>query len=115
MRPHHSFGILSSLILLGTAALSPAAVLAAAPPTVKTRSVNYTQSDLSDPAATAELYRRIQRAARIVCEQPVALEIDRYMEFKKCYDRAVDTAVANVGASALTAVHHRKTQRLAAG
>ena len=113
MRPHHSFGILSSLILLGTAALSPAAVLAAAPPTVKTRSVNYTQSDLSDPAATAELYRRIQRAARIVCEQPFASEVDHYMEFKKCYDRAVDTAVANVGASALTAVHHRKSQRLA--
>lgn len=115
MRPCHSFGILSSLALLGTAALSATAALAAPPPIVETRNVNYTQSDLSDPAATAELYKRIQRAARIVCEQPFRREIDHYMEFKKCYDRAVDTAVANVDASALTAVHHRKSQRLAAG
>jgi len=115
MRPHHSFGILSSLILLGTTALSSTAALAASPPTVATRSVNYVKAGLGDPAAAAELYKRIQRAARIVCEQPYAREVDRYNEFQKCYDRAVDAAVANVDATALTAVHHKKTQRLAAG
>ncbi|MBS0417435.1 MAG: UrcA family protein [Proteobacteria bacterium] len=108
MRPCHSFGILSGLALLGTTALLATAALAAPPQIVETRSVNYTQSDLSDPAATAELYKRIQRAAQIVCEQPFAREIDHYMEFKKCYVRAVDAAVANVDASALTAVHHQR-------
>ena len=115
MRPPHSFGILSSLILLGTTALSSTAALAASPPTVATRSVNYVQADLNDPASAAALYKRIQRAARLVCEQPFAREVDHYAEFKTCYDRAVDAAVANVDATALTAVHHRKTQRLAAG
>jgi UrcA family protein len=114
MRPSHSFGTLSGLILLGTAALSSTAALASAP-LVQTQSVHYVQADLADPASAAALYKRIQRAARIVCEQPFAREVDRYMEFQKCYDRAVDSAVANVNATALTAVHHKRTQRLAAG
>jgi UrcA family protein len=73
------------------------------------------QADLADPAAAAALYKRIQRAARLVCEQPFGREVDRYMEFQKCYDSAVDTAVANVNATALTAVHHQRTLRTAAG
>jgi UrcA family protein len=113
MRPSHSFGILSSLVLLGTTSLSTTAALAAQPPTVATLSIKYVRANLNDPSAAAELYRRIQRAANIVCEQPFGL--DHLIIFKKCYDRAVDAAVADVDASALTAVHHRKTQRLAAG
>ena len=114
MRVSHSIGILSGLLLLGTAALSSTAALAAAP-AVQTESVNYVQADLADPAAAAALYKRIQRAARSVCEQPFAHEVDRYMEFQKCFDRAVDTAVADVNVTALTALHHKRVQRLAAG
>lgn len=114
MRPSHSFGILSGLVVLGTAALSSTAALASSP-VVQTHNVSYIAAELADPAAAAALYKRIQSAARIVCEQPFGREVDRYMEFQKCYDRAVDSAVANVNATTLTAVHHKRTQRLAAG
>jgi UrcA family protein len=115
MRSPHSFGILSGLILLGTAALSSTAALAVSPPPVQTHSVSYVPADLADPAAAAALYKRIQRAARLVCEQPFGREVDRYRELQKCYDRAVETAVANVNATALTAVHHKRTLCTAAG
>jgi UrcA family protein len=115
MRPNHPFGILSGLILLGTAALSSTVALAAEPPTVVSLSVKYVRSDLENTASAEALYHRIQRAARRVCQQPNVAEIDRYHLFKICYDRAVDAAVANVGATALTAVHHSHSRTQAAG
>jgi UrcA family protein len=115
MRPTRHFGILSGLVLLSTAALGSTAALATAPTETRSLSVNYVQSDLQDPAAAKTLYRRIQRAARIVCQQPNAREVDRYHLYKICYDRAVETAVANVGATALTAVHRSQRHTQAAG
>ncbi len=115
MRPNHPFGILSGLILLGTAALGSTAALAADPPTVVSLSVNYVKADLQDAASAEALYHRIQRAARKVCQQPNAREVDRYRLYKACYDRAVDTAVASVDATALTAVHHSHGRTQAAG
>lgn len=115
MRPNRHFGILSGLILLGTAALSSTAALAADPPTVVSLSVNYVKADLENAASAEALYQRIQRAARRVCQQPNAREVDRYRLYKICYDRAVDTAVASVGATALTAVHHSHSRTQSAG
>jgi UrcA family protein len=115
MRPIRHFGFLSGLVVLGTAALSSAAALAAAPIETPSLSVKYAQSDLEDSAAAEALYHRIQRAARIVCQQPNAREVDRYHLYKVCYERAVDTAVANVGATALTAVHRSHGHTQAAG
>jgi UrcA family protein len=115
MRPNHPFGILSGLILLGTAALSSTTVLAADPPTVASLSVSYVRADLQNADAAEALYHRIQRAARQVCQQPNVSDIDRYRLYKACYDRAVDTAVANVDATALTAVHHSHSRTQAAG
>lgn len=115
MRPNHPFGILSGLVLLGTAALCSTAALAADPPETVSLSVNYAPADLQNEASAEALYHRIQRAARQVCQQPNAKEVDRYRLYKACYDRAVDTAVANVGATALTAVHHSHNRTQAAG
>ena len=121
MRPHRHFGILSGLVLRSTAALGlaaalgSAAALAAEPTETPSLSVHYVQSDLQDPASARALYQRIQRAARIVCQQPTAREVSRYGLYKACYERAVDTAVANVGATALTAVHRSHGHTQAAG
>ena len=105
MRAYHRFGILSGLMLLSTASLAETPV-----DTVRSLNVEYVQADLADPAAAKALYGRIQRAARMVCDAPAVREIDRYLEYKTCYTRAVDAAVAAVGATALTAVHRGKTQ-----
>jgi UrcA family protein len=115
MRPDHPFGILSGLILLGTAALGSTAAVAAEQVPVETKSVNYVQADLQNEASAGALYQRIQRAARSVCQQPDVREVDRYRFYKSCYDRAVETAVANVGATALTAVHRSHNRAQAAG
>jgi len=115
MRTHRPFGILSSLILLGTAALSSTAALAAEQVQVQTKSVNYGQADLQNEATAGALYQRIQRAARSVCEPPNVREVDRYRLYNRCYERAVDTAVAHVGATALTAVHRSHSRTQAAG
>ena len=121
MRPTHRFGILNGLVLVSTAALISAAALgstaalATDPTTPPSLRVNYVQADLQDATAAEALYQRIQRAARIVCEQPSAREVDRYNVFKACYARAVDTAVANVGATALTEVHRSHGHTQAAG
>ena len=64
MRPNRHFGILSGLILLGTAALSSTVALAADPPTEVSMSVSYVKADLQNPALAEALYLRIQRAAR---------------------------------------------------
>jgi UrcA family protein len=115
MRPYHPFGILSGLIRLSTAALGSTAAVAAEEVTVETKTVSYVQADLQDEASAGALYHRIQRAARLVCEQPNLREVDRYRIYKACYDRAVATAVANVGATALTAVHRNHNRTQAAG
>ena len=115
MRPNRHFGILSGLILLGTAALSSTVALAADPPTEVSMSVSYVKADLQNPALAEALYLRIQRAARQVCQQPNAREVDRYRLYKACYDRAVETAVANVDATELTAVHHSHNRTQSAG
>ena len=106
MRPYHRFGILSGLMLLSTATFADETAV----DSVRSLNVEYVQADLADPAAAKVLYKRIQRAARMVCDGPAVREIDRYLEYKTCYTRAVDAAVAAVGATALTAVHHGKTQ-----
>jgi UrcA family protein len=115
MRPIRHFGFLSGVVLLSTAALGSTAALATEPTETPSLNVSYVQSDLQDSASAQALYQRIQRAARIVCQQPNAREVDRYHLYKACYERAVDTAVANVGATALTAVHRSHSHTQAAG
>jgi UrcA family protein len=115
MRPTRHFGFLSGLVLLGTATLASTAALAADPDQPPSLRVNYMQSDLQDSASAEALYNRIKRAARIVCRQSDVREVDRYHLYKACYERAVDTAVANVGATALTEVHRSHGHTLAAG
>ena len=115
MRPTRHFGILSGLVLLGTAMLCSTAALAAEQMEPPSLSVKYVQADLQDSNSARALYNRIQRAARIVCQQPTAREVDRYRLYESCYDRAVDNAVANVGATALTAVHRGHGHTQAAG
>ena len=115
MRPHRHFGLLSSLILPGTAALGSAAALASVPTETQSLRVEYVQADLENSASAQALYQRIQRAARIVCQQPDVREVERYHLYKVCYDRAVGTAVANVGATALTEVHRSHGHTQAAG
>jgi UrcA family protein len=101
-------------ILFCTAAFMATGAVAA-PKTADSINVSYVAADLTQPEAARTLYRRIQRAARLVCHAPEIRDLPAWEEFQRCYDGAVDNAVAKVGASTLTALHRSKTQRNAAG
>jgi UrcA family protein len=77
--------------------------------------VTYVASDLTRPEAAQALYQRIQRAARVACNQPDTRDLAAYTVFRQCYERAVDEAVMKVDATVLTALHRSKTQRNAPG
>src|SRR6266702_3895802 len=84
-------------------------------PTVKSADVSYVATDLTRPEDAERLYRRIQRAARVVCSEPDIGDLPIRAAYKQCYNQAVDNAVAKLNASVLTAVHRSKTQRGSAG
>ena len=104
---------------LMTALLCTAAFVAtgaiAAPQTVESVNVSYAAADLTQPDGAQGLYRRIQRAARMVCREPDIRDLTALSLYQRCYERAVDDAVAKVDATALTALHRSKTQRTRVG
>ena len=71
--------------------------------------VSYVTADLATSDGAEKLYRHIQRAAKAVCHEPSVRDLRRFQLFQQCYERAVDTAVAKVDSSALTALHRSKT------
>ena len=109
--------------LLCTASLSAGGAIAAPaerdtlqdPYSVAAIRVTYHSSDLTEPRSAERLYGRIQNAARKVCEEPGIRELARYAEYQRCYRNALDTAVAKVDATALTALHQNRMQRRATG
>lgn len=97
------------------AAAFMATAAVATPQAADSINVSYVADDLRQPEAAQTLYGRIQRAAKMVCHEPDIRDLASYAVYQQCYARAVDEAVAKVGATALTALHRSKTQRSAAG
>jgi UrcA family protein len=102
-------------VLLCAAAFTTTSAIAAPPPDSNSLDVSYVKPALSQPEAAESLYKRIQFAARSVCHEPDPRELARHARYQQCYDKAVDAAVANVDATALTALHRNRMQRSAAG
>jgi len=104
---------------LMTAVLCMAAFMAtgaiAAAQDVESVNVSYVSTDLTQPEGAQKLYRRIQQAARMVCHQPDIRDLANYGIYQRCYEHAVDDAVAKVDATALTALHRSKTQHSRVG
>jgi len=90
--------------LIGTVtlcAVAPAAFAAALPDDVRRQVVSYADLDLARPAGAQELYHRIRRAARDVCET----SYDRLGHERHCIAQAIARAVAEVGGPLLTTRH----------
>jgi UrcA family protein len=99
---------------IGMALLCTATVMttgAIAGTTTDSINVSYVTADVSTSEGAQALYEHIQRAAKLVCHEPNIRELTEYRVYQKCFDRAVDAAVAKVDSSALTALHRNKTQR----
>jgi UrcA family protein len=86
--------------------------LAAAPSNdVRIKVVRFADLDLTRPAGAQELYRRIQQAARDVCE-PSRLDgsANMFMSgYRPCLSTAVAHAVVEVGAPLLTEHHQSRS------
>lgn len=87
----------------------------AAPQTADSINVSYVAADLTQPEGARALYVRIQRAARMVCREPDIRDLTALSVYQRCYERAVEDAVAKVDATALTALHRSKMQRSRVG
>jgi UrcA family protein len=80
-----------------------------AAPVVATDSVKvrYEDLNLTTPAGSATLLRRITQAAKVVCPEYPAGDVRRIKIFRPCYREAVANAVANVHQPSLTALYAR--------
>ena len=83
-------------ILVGALTLYPLSCLAAAPSNnLRTEVVRFADLDLTRPAGTQELYRRIEHAARNVCERPGADPYALYA-YMTCRKSAIARATSDV-------------------
>jgi UrcA family protein len=71
--------------------------------------------DLSKPKDVDTLYRRIRRTALSLCktEHSAAWDVKRHLHQQRCFEQAVDRAVARANEPALAALHRGFAGRLA--
>jgi UrcA family protein len=74
--------------------------------------VKFSDLDLSKPEGIAALYGRIERSARLVCKDASSpWDAGRVETFQRCYQAAIQDAVATVNQPQLTALHRSKTSQ----
>jgi UrcA family protein len=77
--------------------------------------VNFSDLDVSKPAGAKVLYRRIQQAARVVCERYLARDARKANRERVCYETAVAGAVSRIGRREVLAVHQAANPHLQSG
>ena len=99
-KSNHRFRALAlfAVGLLGTATVW------AAPPATRSVEVSFRDLDLSTPSGAAKLYRRIQAAARSVCQYEPTSPREQII-WQYCVRPTVDAAVAKVDNPLPTALH----------
>jgi UrcA family protein len=80
------------------------------PPTIV---VKYKDLDLSQQRDAQRLYRRIQTAAQLVCENTRGEEFSTMWRYHACMDQAITNAVATISSARVTEIHEATTQRVA--
>ena len=112
-----NFRILGWRKLIGVAAFCAAALSTVnavaspgSPVPGESISVKYSNAELERHDGVENVYGRIRKAARIVCDETDVRNLARRKEYLECYNRAVEAAVATIGDARLAALHHRMTQ-----
>jgi UrcA family protein len=68
--------------------------------------VKYSDLDLNSVAGNKVLYARLSAAAERACgKDPHSRDLQRRMEYRACYDSALDRAVDKIGSRELQALH----------
>ena len=74
--------------------------------------------DLNRPEDVQAFYRRVQRAAEIVCTQPNRVGLVRVDDYESCYQKALANAIRSLKVPSLTGMYledHTLNQAKAAG
>ncbi|HEY4446323.1 MAG TPA: UrcA family protein [Steroidobacteraceae bacterium] len=88
--------------VMGTAALSAVLSTSAEAEDVPSKTVRYSDLDITKSDGAKVLYSRIRAAARDVCEPAIVSDPILRMAIKACVDKAIDKAVKDVNAPMLT-------------
>lgn len=108
MNTLHSLKLASLYVALCaglTIALAAGSSHAASPDEPPSLTVNFSDLDISKPTGARTLYRRIQQAARIVCDVHLAKDPQKAARARACYETAVASAVNQIDRRAVLAVH----------
>ena len=105
---HFATTIIGALTLY---AISPSGLAAAAPDGARQVTVKFYDLDLTRLAGAQELYRRIEHAARDVCDPYASGRYVLSMPYRDCKNQAIRRAVADVDAPLLTARYQALTGR----
>lgn len=73
--------------------------------------IHYSDLDLARPSGVQALYQRVSAAARQVCGPENIRDLTRYAASQKCFDQAMNQAVADIGVPQLNALYRHKTNR----
>jgi UrcA family protein len=80
------------------------AVTAGADESLPSKTVRYSDLDISNPEGAKALYHRIRAAARNVCDRSIAGDPVLRAATQACVDTAIDNAVRKVDSPALTSL-----------
>jgi UrcA family protein len=104
-----SFAVLAAFAALGVAATSVAAPASDAASGVKVR---YSDLSLTTAKGVNDLYRRIARAARLVCPDPYSRDLSVVAASERCQADAIARAVAEVNNPQLALMHAERVAPL---
>lgn len=78
---------------------------AEAPDNLPRKTVSYEDLDLTQAADTRVLYQRLRMASAQVCQPLEGKDLQRQLQYRRCYRNALEGAVASVDNAQLTAFH----------
>jgi UrcA family protein len=85
---------------------------ASEPPSI---TIHYSDLDLSQPKDAQVLYRRLRRAAAIVCGWTYSADLSAYLDGQRCYSEALQRAVSQVRSPQLLALYRGDSSHLGRG
>jgi UrcA family protein len=95
--------------VMGTAALGTALPTSVEAEDAPSKTVRFSDLDITKLDGAKVLYSRIRGAARDVCELSTGTDPIMRAAFKACFEKAVDKAVKDVNAPMLTHLHFGNT------
>jgi UrcA family protein len=96
-----------ALICVATVAAGLAVNQAFAAPSDEAKSVvvHFADLDLAQPQDARTLYSRIQRAAKVACDDVESVDLARFARYHNCIQQAVTNAVSTLNVRRVTEIH----------